>query len=163
MELVMNVNDISKCYQCGTCTGDCPVAWVNRDFNPRKIVLTLQTDGKDLNADVFWMCSVCYKCLRCPRDVKPVEVFSSFRRMAISNGHDGKGVKMYRAFVETVKEYGRLVEFKFTVKYMGKDALKLLPAKVAFKMWRSGKVSISAKKSECADEVRRLFEVCAHA
>ncbi len=161
MELVMNVNDISRCYQCGTCTGDCPVAWVNRDFNPRKIVLSLQTDG--LSTEKVWLCAMCFKCLRCPRDVKPVEVFSKLRRMHVESGKDGVGVKMVKAFVEVIEEYGRLVETKFMMKFMGLEARKMLPMSVAFRMWRNGKVSLSAKKFECAEEVKKMFEVCRNA
>ena len=163
MELVTNVNDISRCYQCGTCTGDCPVAWVNKDFNPRRIMLKLQTNGHSFDESLIWLCAMCFKCLRCPRDVKPVEVFSNLRKMAISSGKDGVGVKMVKAFVEVVEEYGRLVETKFMMKFMGLEARKMLPMGVAFKMWRNGKVSLSAKRFECAEEVKKLFEVCRNA
>jgi len=163
MELVMKVDDISRCYQCGTCTGDCPVAWVNREFNPRRIVLNLQTNGHNFENEAVWLCAMCFKCLRCPRDVKPVEVFSNLRKIAIAKGVDNVGTKLVKSFVEVVGEYGRLVETKFMMKFMGLDSLKMLPPSVAFKMWKAGKVSLSAKKAECAEEVKKIFEVCGHA
>ena len=159
----MNVSDIQRCYQCGTCTGDCPVAWVNEEFNPRRIVLSLQVNGQDLGNEAYWLCAMCFKCLRCPRDVKPVEIFSELRKMAISGGVENVGTKLVKAFVDVVKEYGRLVETKFMLKFMGIESIKMLPPSIAFKMWRNGKVSISAKKSECAEEVRKIFEVCENA
>jgi heterodisulfide reductase subunit C len=106
---------------------------------------------------------MCFKCLRCPRDVKPVEVFSNLRKIAIAKGVDNIGSKLVKAFVEVVGEYGRLVETKFMMKFMGLDSLKMLPPSVAFKMWKAGKVSLSAKKAECAEEVKKIFEVCGHA
>ncbi len=164
MELVMNVSDISRCYQCGTCTGDCPVAWVNRDFNPRRLVLSLQqSNGENVDRWEFWLCAMCFKCLRCPRDVKPVEVFSTMRKLAVERGVENRGTKLVKAFVEVIEEYGRLIETKFMMKFMGLESIKMLPPSVAFKMWRNGKVSLSAKRSECAEEVRRMFEVCRNA
>ncbi len=163
MELVMNVSDIQRCYQCGTCTGDCPVAWVNEEFNPRRIVLSLQVNGQDLRNESVWLCAMCFKCLRCPRDVKPVEVFSQMRRMAISSGVENVGTKLVKAFVDVVKEYGRLVETKFMLRFMGIESVRMLPPSIAFKMWRNGKVSISPKKAECAEEVKKIFEVCDNA
>ena len=144
------------CYQCGTCTGDCPVAWVSSEFNPRKLVQML-----DMNK--AWLCVGCYKCLRCPRDLKPVEIFSELRKKAIDNNEEHKGVKLAKAFAEVIKENGKLIETKLIMKFLGIEAIKMLPPSIAFKMWRSGKINIGGAKAKCAEEVKELFEVCAHA
>ena len=156
----MKVNDVFTCYQCGMCTGDCPVAWANPEFNPRKIILNIQSDG---SSELVWLCSVCFKCLRCPRDVKPVEVFSNLRKLAVANDVDNVGTRFVKAFVDVVKEHGRFVETKFMMKFVGLNSLKIYPPSVLFKMLKAGKITFSAKRAECIEEVKKIFEVCGRA
>jgi len=116
-----------------------------------------------LDMDKAWLCVGCYKCLRCPRNLKPVELFSDLRKKAIASNSDHKGVKLAKAFAEVVKENGKLVETKLIMKFLGIEAIKMLPPDIAFKMWRNGKINIGGTKSRCVDEVKKLFEVCTHA
>jgi heterodisulfide reductase subunit C len=160
---VFRVEDTYKCYQCGTCTGDCPVAWLNNDFNPRKIVL-LSSYGLDelLKTNIVWICATCFKCTtRCPRDVKPADVLSAVRKLAIKKKMpETEGMKFVKAFTKIVEEYGEISELKLVVKLKGLFAINMLPLKVVWRMFRRGKVSFKAKKAPCAEEVKRIFEVC---
>ncbi len=156
--------DAYKCYQCGTCTGDCPVAWLNREFNPRKLVL-LASFGitEPLKRDIPWLCATCYKCTtRCPRDVKPSEVLSAMRKLAIRDrlAEDKEGAKFIKAFADIVKENGELSEAKLVLKLKGLlGSTKMLPLSVAWTMLRKGKISLIEKKSPSAEEVKRIFEL----
>ncbi|WP_174591770.1 CoB--CoM heterodisulfide reductase subunit C [Methanocella conradii] len=76
--------NISVCYQCGTCTGSCPMGRRNA-LRTRKIMRMTALGLKDelLKSDEIWYCSTCYTCTdRCPRHVKPTDVIIALRNMA---------------------------------------------------------------------------------
>lgn len=152
--------DVYKCYQCGTCTGDCPVAQVNPTFNPRKIML-LASFGVDsiLESNIAWLCSTCYKCTSlCPRDVKPSEVLGALRNLSIARNEDNTGTRLAKNFAEIIKNYGILSEVKLAIKLKGiVGSARMLPSEVAWKMLRKGKVS--TPKSPAAGEVKKIFEM----
>ncbi|MFX1465444.1 MAG: 4Fe-4S dicluster domain-containing protein [Promethearchaeota archaeon] len=78
--------DLFACYQCGTCTGSCPVArFGGEEFSPRNIIRLITLGDRDavLHNPLIWLCTNCYVCLeRCPQDVKPPEVFVHLRNIA---------------------------------------------------------------------------------
>jgi len=79
--------NISVCYQCGTCTGGCPMGRRNT-LRTRKIMRMTALGLKDdlLKSDEIWYCSTCYTCAdRCPRHVKPTDVILALRNMATKN------------------------------------------------------------------------------
>jgi len=79
-----------RCFTCGTCTASCPVAEVNEDYDPRKIIrMTLLGMKQEvLSSDILWMCSRCYTCYAlCPQGVKFTDVISVLREMAVKQGY----------------------------------------------------------------------------
>ena len=81
--------NFKRCFACGTCTASCPVAEVNEDYDPRKIIrmaiLGMREDV--LSSDVIWMCQRCYVCYaRCPQNVKFADVMGVLRDMAAEEG-----------------------------------------------------------------------------
>ena len=64
---------ILKCFQCGTCTSDCPVARFSDNYRPRTLIHMAQLGLKDrvLNCNTLWLCAACFTCTdRCPQDVE---------------------------------------------------------------------------------------------
>ena len=81
--------NFKRCFACGTCTASCPVAEVNEDYDPRKIIrmaiLGMREDV--LSSDIIWMCQRCYVCYaRCPQNVKFADVMGVLRDMAAEEG-----------------------------------------------------------------------------
>ncbi len=79
-----------RCFTCGTCTAACPVAEVNEDYDPRKIIRMALLGMKEevLSSDILWMCSRCYTCYAlCPQGVKFTDVIGVLRNMAIRQGY----------------------------------------------------------------------------
>ena len=81
--------NFKRCFACGTCTASCPVAEVNEDYDPRKIIrmaiLGMREDV--LSSDIIWMCQRCYVCYaRCPQNVKFADVMGVLREMAVEEG-----------------------------------------------------------------------------
>jgi len=82
--------NFKRCFSCGTCTASCPVAEVNEEYDPRKIIrmAILGMREEVLSSDILWMCSRCYTCYaRCPQDVKFTDVMVVLRDMAAREGH----------------------------------------------------------------------------
>src|SRR3990170_7531436 len=55
---------ILKCFQCGTCTSDCPVARYSDTYRPRTLIHMAQLGLKNrvLNSDTLWLCAACFTC-----------------------------------------------------------------------------------------------------
>jgi heterodisulfide reductase subunit C len=80
---------ILKCFQCGTCTSDCPVARYSDTYRPRQIIHMAQLGLRDrvLNSDTLWLCAACFTCTdRCPQDVEVASVIRVLRNLAAEKG-----------------------------------------------------------------------------
>ncbi len=78
-----------KCYQCGTCTSDCPVARYSDSYRPRTIIYMAKLGLKDrvLKSDTLWLCAACFTCSdRCPQDVEVASVIRVLRNLAAEEG-----------------------------------------------------------------------------
>jgi heterodisulfide reductase subunit C len=80
---------LMRCFQCGTCTSDCPVARFSETYRPRQIIRMAQLGLKDrvLKSDTLWLCAACFTCTdRCPQDVEVASVIRVLRNMAAEQG-----------------------------------------------------------------------------
>lgn len=79
---------MKPCYQCGTCTGGCPIAKRNPEFNPRRIVHRFLLKREDkIPSSSIWFCLLCHLCVeRCPQEVKPSHVIVALRNKATQEG-----------------------------------------------------------------------------
>ena len=80
---------ILKCFQCGTCTSDCPVARFSDTYRPRTLIHMAQLGLKErvLKSDTLWLCAACFTCTdRCPQDVEVAAVIRVFRNLAAEKG-----------------------------------------------------------------------------
>lgn len=78
-----------RCFQCGTCTSDCPVAKFSDTYRPRQIIRMTQLGLKDrvLKSDTLWLCASCFTCTdRCPQDVEVASVIRVLRNLAAEQG-----------------------------------------------------------------------------
>jgi len=80
---------IMLCFQCGTCTADCPVARFSDTYRPRQILRMAQLGlkSKVLSSDVIWLCAACFTCVDlCPQDVEIASVLRALRNLAVKEG-----------------------------------------------------------------------------
>jgi len=78
-----------KCFQCGTCTSDCPVARFSDTYRPRQIIRMAQLGLRErvLKSDTLWLCAACFTCTdRCPQDVEVASVIRVLRNLAAEKG-----------------------------------------------------------------------------
>jgi len=79
--------NVYLCYQCGKCSGDCPITDA-MDFLPSTIIRMVQLDDKDvLNAKAPWKCQSCFMCtVRCPRGIDVAKVMEAVRQITLRAG-----------------------------------------------------------------------------
>jgi heterodisulfide reductase subunit C len=80
---------LMRCFQCGTCTSDCPVARFSDTYRPRRIIRMTQLGLKDrvLKSDALWLCAACFTCTdRCPQGVEVASVIRVLRNLAAEQG-----------------------------------------------------------------------------
>ncbi|MDH5482471.1 MAG: 4Fe-4S dicluster domain-containing protein [Candidatus Bathyarchaeota archaeon] len=80
---------LMRCFQCGTCTSDCPVARFSETYRPRQIIRMTQLGLKErvLNSDTLWLCASCFTCTdRCPQGVEVASVIRVLRNLAAEKG-----------------------------------------------------------------------------
>ena len=78
-----------KCFQCGTCTSDCPVARFSDSYRPRTLIRMAQLGLKErvLNSPTLWLCAACFTCTdRCPQGVEVASVIRVLRNLAAERG-----------------------------------------------------------------------------
>jgi heterodisulfide reductase subunit C len=77
---------IMLCFQCGTCTADCPIARFDDFYRPRKLIRMTQLGLRDklLSNDVIWLCSTCFTCIdHCPQDVGIASIVRALRNLTV--------------------------------------------------------------------------------
>jgi len=78
-----------NCFQCGTCTSDCPIARFSDTYRPRQIIRMAQLGLKKkvLSLDTLWLCASCFTCTdRCPQGVEVASVIRVLRNLAAQKG-----------------------------------------------------------------------------
>ena len=86
---VPGIEKIKLCFQCGTCTADCPIARFSDIYSPRKIMRMTQLGMKDklLSSESLWLCAACFTCVdHCPQGVDIAGVVRALRNMAVRDG-----------------------------------------------------------------------------
>lgn len=93
--------ELSRCYQCGNCSGSCPVSFA-MDIAPAQIIRLLQFGQVDevMNANSMWMCVGCLQCYsRCPQGVSLARLLEALRQMTLRSGEDHEELSEIPALV----------------------------------------------------------------
>lgn len=140
---------VRACMQCGTCTSSCASSQA-MDATPRELWRMAQLGLKDdiFASKTFWLCSSCYNCtLRCPRGLPLTETIAALKRIALREGRfrDKRSPMFYRAFMETVRRYGRVREMELMARYFFSLGNPLVPigfAGLGARLFVKGKLSM---------------------
>ena len=77
--------NVFKCFQCGTCTGSCPMI-AHITASPRKLMALLQLGQKEKLEEINtpWVCASCHTCMvRCPRGLDIPKVMEALRQIIL--------------------------------------------------------------------------------
>ncbi len=161
---------IRWCAQCGMCSASCPNV-TQMDYSPRKIIALIRAGRRYdvLTSNTMWICASCYLCTaRCPRGVKITDLMHALERLSSRRSLDhGKTTPaMYRAFINSIKNNGRVYELGMMIKFYlstlltGKlnplDTVKMLP--LALKLLLHGRMSIKPTKIKGNEQLKTIVE-----
>lgn len=157
--------DIYACYQCGVCSGGCPVSFM-MDYTPRQILRMVQLGMKDkvLSSTTIWLCSSCNTCFtRCPREIELPEVMASLKSIAIKEGIDAKikeGPALYRSMVENIEKYGRVHEAGLYIDFARKTGLTKLTKQMSsgLALFRRGKLKLRPEKIKSIEQLKAMIK-----
>jgi heterodisulfide reductase subunit C len=102
--------EVTKCYQCGTCVGDCPATL--SDLHVRRLmkysVYGLET--RILEEAAVWGCTTCHQCSeRCPEGASPFELVMAVRRFQSQNGALPDALRLVS---QNILKYGHAVDLQ---------------------------------------------------
>jgi len=83
---IPGAENLMVCFQCGTCTADCPISRFSDFYRPRKIARMVQLGLKDrlLSDDALWLCSTCFTCVdHCPQGVEIAGIVRALRNLMV--------------------------------------------------------------------------------
>jgi heterodisulfide reductase subunit C len=89
MSRVPGFERLRLCFQCGTCTADCPIARFSDVYHPRKLMRMTQLGMKDrvIGSEALWLCAACFTCVdHCPQGVDVAGVLRALRNIAVREG-----------------------------------------------------------------------------
>ena len=165
VRLVPGSDRVSRCLQCGTCTGSCPVSYA-MDISPRTVVALFRAGQMEeiLRSRTIWICASCYMCTtRCPQGIKITDLLYALKRTAISAGLFPDRFPVYllsKNFVRIVNRYGRNHEGLLLARYYLRQnplaLLRLLP--LGWRMFRRGRVSVFPKKIKGLKAIRTMLK-----
>ncbi|MCU0521995.1 MAG: 4Fe-4S dicluster domain-containing protein [Anaerolineae bacterium] len=139
---------VLQCYQCGTCSGSCPV-FDDMEYGPRRILAMILSgmETEVLSSKDMWRCVSCYSCAnRCPRGIEITDLMADLRRLAAERGFaSDKEAEFGQAFAETVQVHGRLFEPELLARYYARvlDLVSLIGmAPLGIRMLLKGKLPL---------------------
>jgi heterodisulfide reductase subunit C len=78
-----------RCFACGVCTATCPVADIEPEFSPSRIIRQILYGMRDqlLASPALWYCARCAQCsFSCPQDVRFLDIIQGLRNLAVREG-----------------------------------------------------------------------------
>ncbi|MFQ5466164.1 MAG: 4Fe-4S dicluster domain-containing protein, partial [Thermodesulfobacteriota bacterium] len=77
-----------RCYQCGNCSGGCPVSFA-MEVPPTQVMRLMQLGRVEelMEANTMWLCVGCLQCFsRCPQSVSVANVLEALRQITLRKG-----------------------------------------------------------------------------
>jgi heterodisulfide reductase subunit C len=164
VDLIPAGERISRCIQCGTCTGSCPVSYA-MDISPRQLLALFRAGEMEqiMKSRTIWICASCYSCTtRCPSGIKITDIIYALKRTAIEKDMESAAPqvqRLARLFTENLMSYGRLHEGTLIRKYYMKTNLlkfiNLIP--LARKMWKTKRIEPFPKRIKDRKSLARII------
>lgn len=105
IEQLLDVEKLKYCYECGICTGSCPMVEIlGNNYNPRSLLQSILSDPDNvLSSEELWLCAWCYRCYkRCNQAIRLPEIFLSMRRIAFEHGGARSPEKALQKIVKNI-------------------------------------------------------------
>ncbi len=155
--------NIKSCYQCGECTGGCPVAYA-ADIMPNQVsrLVQLGLDREVLGSSMIWLCVGCETCAtRCPRGIEISRINDALREISIRRGiacPEPKVKTFHQTFLRSVERMGRVHEVSMLGEYKLRSLDLFSDLILGAKMFLKGKLVLVPKAIRGMREIKRVFK-----
>jgi heterodisulfide reductase subunit C2 len=161
VEEISGVN-VSTCLQCRKCTNGCPVTNLTK-VPPSEIIRRLQLHVGDsiLKSDLVWMCASCETCFaRCPMNINMAAVMDALRIISVrkKTNKNGKVHKFNKAFLKTVKMFGRTYDLGMIAAFKLKTASYMQDVDKFPMMLKKGKIALFPSFKADKKYIKRIFK-----
>jgi heterodisulfide reductase subunit C len=107
--------DLSRCYQCGNCSGSCPVS-DEMDIPVSQVIRFVQLGQEEtvLESNSMWLCVSCFQCQgRCPKCLDPSKIMEGLRRLSLRRGQRPLGLaQVTNEFIERSPQQAIVAGFR---------------------------------------------------
>ena len=155
--------NLSECYQCGKCSGSCPVQ-PDVEVSPNRLIRLAQLglEAEALSSDSIWICAGCGTCNgRCPMGIDVVRIKDALRKLT-KEMHYGRGSlegwTFYEAFLDCVRNFGRLTEIGLMGAYNINSGWLLTNVRKAPWFIMRNKLGLSPHTIKRIDRLQRVFD-----
>jgi heterodisulfide reductase subunit C len=153
--------EISRCYQCLTCSLGCPSAFA-MDYLPHQIVHMVQRGLREqvLTSSTIWVCADCQACAtRCPNEVDLVKMMDVLREASLREGltKEPSVIDFHRIFLGNIERWGRQHELSLILRLKLKTRdwfSDLLPG---MQMLLKGKLKLFPARFREKGKMREIF------
>jgi heterodisulfide reductase subunit C len=167
LEQVANIpggRRISRCLQCGTCTGSCPVAYA-MDLSPREVIARFRAGDirSLLESRTIWLCASCYACTtRCPAGIKVTDIMYALKRMTADRHLRRRSFPpfaMAEGFVTMVRLFGRNSEPWLLALYYWRTGFRGMLGNLgmATRLFLRGRLPVRPKRIKGLEDLRRIL------
>jgi len=155
---------LTRCIQCGTCSGSCPVTYA-MDYSPRQVIAMFRAGAVEplLDSRTIWICASCYQCTaRCPSEIKITDLLYALKRLALRERIVPRKWPVYalsEIFTEGVRRYGRNFESGLLLRF----CLRTEPTRLltglgdALALWRRGRLPARPTKIRDLEGLRKII------
>ena len=155
--------DLSVCYQCKKCSSGCPVGNMV-ESPPSEIMRRLHLGAGDelLDSELVWTCVSCETCsTRCPMNIAVAAVMDVLRAIARereAKHSKGNVAKFNRAFLNTVKRFGRSYEIGMITAYKFSTGTFMKDVDRFPQMLKKRKISLLPSRGADRKTVNNIFK-----
>ena len=155
--------NLSDCYQCGKCSGGCPVE-PDVEVSPTRLMRLVQLglEEEALSSDSIWHCAGCGTCNgRCPMGVDIVAIKDALRKLTKEIHYKRGSLEawtFYNAFLDCVRKFGRLTEIGLMGGYNINSGWIMTNVKKAPWYLMRHKLGLSPHTIKRVDRLQRVFE-----
>ena len=156
---------LEHCFQCGTCSGVCPLS-IYMDYTPRRVIYLTRAGFKQevLKSNTIWLCSSCYACtVDCPKGIHITDIMYALKQRAIRERLYPRGFPipvLAREFFKMVRKSGRVSESWLVIRLlMNTNIFKLLGmSKLGLNLVRTGRFSLKTESIQRTAELRKMLD-----
>ena len=154
--------NVTLCYQCGKCTGGCPVL-ADIELSPNRIIRMIQLGLEEdvLTNESVWCCTACGTCNgRCPMGIDIVHILDTVRLLSQQSKYRPGALEVltfYQAFLNCIRHFGRLNEIGLMGSYNINSGRLLTNMVKAPWFFMKGKISLSPHKIRRIERLERVF------